>query len=210
MLVYTAGKYRGDVDKNIDDARKVAIDLWEMGYVVICPHLNTDHFENDCKVIDDVYLKGDLEIILRCDAMVMIPGWRDSSDACAEYDFALRHDIPIYEYPILPHKSPTEKLRPIQCNAFLSTIMKMYRVHLSKNHDYSPANILATGEIGLVTRLWDKIARLLNLTGFRFTVQYDGFQKPEQPRHESIDDTLMDAAVYSIIGILLRKDSWGK
>src|SRR3990167_11533393 len=80
MLVYTAGKYRGDVDKNIDDAKKVAIDLWEMGYVVICPHLNTDHFENDCKVIDDVYLKGDLEIILRCDAMVMIPGWRDSRD----------------------------------------------------------------------------------------------------------------------------------
>ena len=210
MLVYTAGKYRGDINKNIAHARQVAIELWQQGYTVICPHLNTQNFEQDSNLKDEIYLDGDLEIILRCDAVVMIPGWRDSAGACCEYDFALRHDIPVYEYPTLPTKSPTEKLRPLQCNAFLSTIMKMYRIHLSKNHDYSPANILATGEIGLVTRLWDKIARLLNLTGFKFTVIYDGFQPPSQPKHESIDDTLMDSAVYSIIGILLRKDSWGK
>jgi len=105
---------------------------------------------------------------------------------------------------------PTEIKCPEQTRAFSDILQKMYQTHLDKNFDYSPANILATGEIGLVTRLWDKVARLMNLTGFRFSVTCDGFDAPKQPKHESIDDTLMDAAVYSIIGLLLRQGKWGK
>ncbi|MEM9451080.1 MAG: hypothetical protein AAGA75_21440, partial [Cyanobacteria bacterium P01_E01_bin.6] len=62
----------------------------------------------------------------------------------------------------------------------------------------------------LVTRLWDKIARLMNLYGFDLTVKQASFSGAKTPNHESIDDTMMDAAVYSIIGMLLRDNKWGK
>lgn len=86
----------------------------------------------------------------------------------------------------------------------------MYRTHLSKNEDYSPASILGTGEIGLVTRLWDKVARLMNLTGFKVEISQAVFKAPIEPKHESVDDTLQDAAVYSVIGLLLHQGVWGK
>src|SRR3990167_5863387 len=204
MLVYVSGKYTGDIDANIEAARRIAIQLLECGHAVICPHLNTQHFELDCKATYDDYIRGDLEMVARCDAMVMVPDWQNSNGAKIERDYAERLGIPVYEFPNVPDKHPTEKRCPEQARAFLETVMQMYRVHLSKNADYSPANILATGEIGLVTRLWDKVARLMNLQGFRFRVEYEGLELPKEPKHESINDTLMDAAVYSVIGLLLR------
>jgi hypothetical protein len=69
---------------------------------------------------------------------------------------------------------------------------------------------MGTGEIGLVTRLWDKMARLLNLTGFVVEISEAEYVKPKTPKNESIDDTLCDMAVYAIIGQLLRKGVWGK
>ncbi len=66
----------------------------------------------------------------------------------------------------VPH--PTEERYPIQTAAFRELIEKMYQVHLDKNLDYSPANILVTGDIGVVVRVWDKIARIFNLSGLEF------------------------------------------
>jgi hypothetical protein len=210
MLIYLAGKYSGDIAENIQRAREVAIELWQKGYAVICPHLNTANFEEDCKCAYDDYIKGDLQIVSRVDAVVLLPGWQDSNGAKLEAVHAKQHGIPVTEYPALPNFPLTESQSPIQCEAFLSTVMKMYRVHLAKNADYSPANILATGEIGLTTRLWDKIARLMNLQGFRIKIESATFEAPRNPKHESIDDTLSDAAVYAVIGQLLRQGKWGK
>lgn len=113
MLVYIAGKYRGDVAANIAAARAVAIELWEAGYTPICPHLNTAFFENDCKVEDEAYLAGDFEIIERCDAVVFLPGWEESSGAVGEYHFAYDKGVSIFFYPNLP---PLAK-RPYQHHA---------------------------------------------------------------------------------------------
>ena len=98
MVLYLAGPYRGDIDANITAARKVAIELWERGYTVICPHLNTAHFEVDCNLPESEYIRRDLEILSRCDAIVMLPGWEKSEGACAELDYALidRDDILVY------------------------------------------------------------------------------------------------------------------
>jgi hypothetical protein len=104
MLVYIAGKYRGDVAANIQAAREVAVELWEKGYVPICPHLNTAHFEAYCKVEDEVYLAGDLEIINVCDAVLFLPGWEESAGARGEHDYAFLKAKPVYYYPALPPK----------------------------------------------------------------------------------------------------------
>lgn len=211
MLIYVAGKYSGDVDANIAEARKVAIALWEKGHAVICPQLNSAHMEKDCKVDYETYMAGDFNMISRCDALVMIDNWKDSAGAKREHEYALCLGMPIYYAPDLPDLHPTEIKSPMQCQAFRETIGKMYRTHLNKNADYSPANILLTGETGLVTRLLDKMARLLNLTDFKFkAILHESVDPPKKPKNESIEDTYQDMAVYAVIGLLLRNGKWGK
>ena len=63
---------------------------------------------------------------------------------------------------------PTEAKFPIQTEAFKKLIEEMYQVHLNKNQDYSPSNILYTGEIGVLVRIWDKFCRLCSLNGAPF------------------------------------------
>lgn len=214
MLVYIAGPYGAipghDIDDNIARSRDIAIDLWTMGHTAICPHLNTSHFEKDTDLKWDDYMRGDLKILARCDAIVMDELWEQSKGACVEREFAQQHNIPVYYYPTLPEIHPTEQSRPEQCNTFIDIVMRGYRVHLDKNADYSPANILGAGEIGLMTRVWDKISRLMNLFGFRVEIASSVYEKPHSPKNESIEDNILDTMVYSIIWQIFRLGKWGK
>ena len=102
-VAYIAGPYRGktesDVVANIRHAEKYAIKYWRLGYAVICPHLNTQLFGGLAP--DEVWLKGDLELLRRCDAIVMIPGWEESFGARAEEGVAQTLGLEIiYENPV--------------------------------------------------------------------------------------------------------------
>ena len=73
---------------------------------------------------------------------------------------------------------------------------------LSKHRDYGPKNISQSpgGPLnGLRVRLWDKLARLNNLT-----------DKNTKPQHESLEDTFKDMANYAIIGLLVLRDKWDR
>jgi hypothetical protein len=102
VILYLAGKYRGDIDANIQAAREVAIKLWEAGHFALCPHLNTAHFEVDCACPEEAYLQGDLDILARCDAIVMLEAWLDSEGAKREHAHALKLGIPVYYWPDMP------------------------------------------------------------------------------------------------------------
>lgn len=65
-------------------------------------------------------------------------------------------------------KHITEKKYPLQTEGFKRIINKMYEVHLAKNFDYSPANIVVAGELGIIIRIWDKFCRICNLMGVSF------------------------------------------
>jgi nucleoside 2-deoxyribosyltransferase len=104
MLIYLAGKYSGNVEENIANARKIAIELWEAGYYVICPHLNTARFETDCRCTYENYMRGDMEMLARCDAVVMLPEWEGSMGAVRERGRANDCGIPVFEYPELPER----------------------------------------------------------------------------------------------------------
>ncbi len=73
-LVYIAGPYSNGGstrEENVALARKVAREYWCKGYAVICPHLNTHDFDDEISYED--ILAGDLEIVRRCDIIVMLP-----------------------------------------------------------------------------------------------------------------------------------------
>lgn len=113
-VLYISGPYRAPslrgVINNIRRAEAIAIILWEMGYAVICPHLNTQLFpggagenETQDKEFPD-YLGGDCEIIKRLipqyDGIVMISGWSYSEGSRAEFQEAQNRDLFVYFWPI--------------------------------------------------------------------------------------------------------------
>jgi len=100
-VAYVSGRYRAptlhEVVANIRSAEAVAIALWQMGYAVVTPHLNTALLDGCAP--DEVWLEGDLEILKRCDLLVTVPGWEDSKGATAEVAEASAELMPIYFWP---------------------------------------------------------------------------------------------------------------
>ena len=109
MLLYVAGKYKGknEIEKlqNIGLARQTAIELWNSGYTVICPHLNTLDFEYYTSLTNEEFVERDLLIVERCDGIVMLENWRDSNGAIKELEHAKEHDLAIYYWPEKPARS---------------------------------------------------------------------------------------------------------
>lgn len=98
-VIYVAGKYRGEseaeVFDNIIHARSAALRLWGEGWAVICPHTNT-MFMGSRLGGDEKFIKGDLEIVARCDAIYMLKGWGDSVGATKELGVAEDLELEIY------------------------------------------------------------------------------------------------------------------
>jgi Domain of unknown function (DUF4406) len=97
IVIYVSGKYSGtpnEINENIQLARNASIQLWELGFTVITPHLNTIHFENDCKCSYEDYMDGDLEILSRCDAILFLENFKDSNGALKEKEKAEELHIP--------------------------------------------------------------------------------------------------------------------
>lgn len=133
MLIYVAGPIRPlngrTVKDNCDIAKSVALELWKAGHAVICPHANTDLpinlAEKECD--ETVWLEGDLVMVARCDALVIVPDWEGSQGTKGEIDFAEARGIPVYFYPEVPQLHPVEVGSPIQVREFMDVIMRMYR-----------------------------------------------------------------------------------
>lgn len=94
-VAYIAGPYRGvddfEVDENIAQARFAAIELWNKGYAVICPHMNTAHMEHYGRkygIRDWVWLDGGLELVRRSDILVLVKGWEYSEGSRLEMNLA--------------------------------------------------------------------------------------------------------------------------
>ena len=89
-LIYVAGPYTGqkgyETTENIWHACRVAVRLWELGWYVICPHMNTAHFEIYSNLPKEVYLKGDLKFLVMCDCVMMLKGYETSKGAKRELE----------------------------------------------------------------------------------------------------------------------------
>jgi nucleoside 2-deoxyribosyltransferase len=97
-VVYIAGPFRGanawEIEQNIRRAEELALEAWRSGFAVICPHTNTRFFQGAAE--DRIWLDGDLEILRRCDAVLLTADWERSSGARAEVDVARALGIPVF------------------------------------------------------------------------------------------------------------------
>lgn len=100
-LIYVAGPYRAatrdDIARNIDAARVVGISAAALGWFPVIPHANTAHMELALPGLgDDFWLAGTLEMMERCDAVVLVPGWENSAGTLGEIARADELRIPIF------------------------------------------------------------------------------------------------------------------
>ena len=93
-VIYVSGAYRGDVAANIEHARQAAIRLWETGWIVLCPHLNSAHMESLCG--EEMFLTGDLELLKRCDAIFMLNNYKTSAGGLKELALAKKLGLDIF------------------------------------------------------------------------------------------------------------------
>jgi hypothetical protein len=82
------------MEKNIRAAETLALEVWRLGAACLCPHTNTRFFQGAAP--DSVWLEGDLEMLRRCDALMLTADWERSSGARAEREEAILHNIPIF------------------------------------------------------------------------------------------------------------------
>lgn len=99
-VVYVAGPYRGHsrerVELNIAAAKHVGALAIAKGWMPLIPHANTAGFEHLTEADDDFFLRGTLELMRRCDAVVLCPGWARSMGTRAEIETAKKFRIPVY------------------------------------------------------------------------------------------------------------------
>lgn len=98
QLIFVCGPYRADTDNerhdNIEAARKVAVEVWRKGHYALCPHKNSEFMSGVCD--EQQFLDGSLEMLRRCDAVIMVGGWRNSEGSRLEFAHAAGRHLALY------------------------------------------------------------------------------------------------------------------
>lgn len=98
VQVYVAGPFRASdhyaIEKNIRKAEQLNWEVWAAGMTGLCPHANTRFYQGSLP--DDVWLRGDLTLLRNSTAVLLVPGWENSSGTRAEIQDAMLHNIPIF------------------------------------------------------------------------------------------------------------------
>lgn len=96
-VVYIAGPFRGPnswaVEQNIRNAENMAFEVASAGCMPLCPHTMTRFFNGT--LTDEFWLGGALDLLRRCDAILLLPGWWGSVGSVAERVEAIRIGLPV-------------------------------------------------------------------------------------------------------------------
>jgi hypothetical protein len=98
-LIYVAGPFRGrnqfEIEKNIRKAEEAGLDVAILGGVPVIPHSMYRYYQNTLP--DAVWTMSTMELFRRCDALLLIEGWRNSVGSVAEREEAIRLNVPIFD-----------------------------------------------------------------------------------------------------------------
>lgn len=99
-ILYVAGRYRAAtraaIAQNIEKARQLGVEAARRGWYPVIPHCNTAHMEDDLVHGDEFWLAGTLELMTRCDAVVLVDGWEGSVGTAGEIAKADQIHLPVF------------------------------------------------------------------------------------------------------------------
>jgi hypothetical protein len=100
-LIYIAGPYsardRAGVEKNIATATEAAKGVAACGGMPLCPHANTSDEDFEHLQPYEFWLEGTLELLRRCDAVLLCAGWQRSRGSLGEAIDAVGRSIPVFD-----------------------------------------------------------------------------------------------------------------
>lgn len=115
-LIYIAGPFRAPtwlgVRRHVERVRDLGLLIAEAGGYPIMPHTMTAEF--DGLLTDQFWLDGTLELLTRCDGLVLLPTWQASRGARAEQAWAVDAGMPwlvAETLDMLPRQFRTPALR---------------------------------------------------------------------------------------------------
>jgi nucleoside 2-deoxyribosyltransferase len=97
-LVYIAGPYRTfdgwEREQNIKAAEAAMYAVAEMGLVPVCVHSMARNF--DGTFTDEFWLDATMEILKRCDVVLVVGDYVDSEGTCAELAYCASNGVPFF------------------------------------------------------------------------------------------------------------------
>ena len=75
---------------------------------------------------------------------------------------------------------------------------EVFEILKKKNKTYGDGNISKIGQLGILTRIEEKTEKLKNMI------------KNDIIDEESVEDNWKDVVGYGILGLLVKRDKWGK
>lgn len=96
-VIYIAGPFRGPhawaIEQNVRRAEEAAYAVFAHGHAALCPHTNTRFF--DGALPDQVFIDGTLELMRRCDAVLVLRDWLKSQGTTGEVLAAVEIPMPV-------------------------------------------------------------------------------------------------------------------
>jgi hypothetical protein len=164
--------------------------------------------------------RRDIAELVKCDAVILLDGWQEDETCQLLMDIADHSDMTAFEHL---HNNKYRELddddleeyefyepNELKLDTRFSEILrKMEELHYKKQADYGVqndpfANVRAShdfgipGWVGCMVRANDKMKRLQK------------FAQGDNLVNESVEDSFLDLAVYSIIGLILFEENNGK
>lgn len=105
FLVYIAGRFAGDTpeahEANVAHAAGYRAQVAALGAYPVCPHTNTQGLggplgQGENRAMTEFWYDGSCELLRRCDALLLIPGWEQSRGSQRERAAAGAWGIPVF------------------------------------------------------------------------------------------------------------------
>jgi hypothetical protein len=97
-LVYVAARFTAHTDwersELVQLARRHGLEIAKAGALPIMPTANSSLFWEQCTEV--FWRAGYIELLRRCDAIYLCPGWEASKGCCAEHEMAMHLRMPVF------------------------------------------------------------------------------------------------------------------